>query len=97
MSSEREPEAETESAATLVQQAAVDLTRQRVASEVDELVERFKPAVATQRIEANLRARLARLALSALQRPALVAGVTVAGIALAIWRWRKASLSHAAS
>ena len=94
MSIERRPAAETESEATLVEQAAVDLTRQRVASEVDELVQRFKPSVATQRIEADLRARLARFALSVLQRPALVAGVSAAGIAFVIWRWRRAS--HAA-
>lgn len=89
MSVEREPE--NESDATLVQQAAVNLTRRRVASDVDELLERFTPAKAAERIEANLRARVARLALSALRRPALLAGVAAAGLALALWRWRKTS------
>jgi hypothetical protein len=91
MSIEPEREAENESEATLVQQAAINLTRQRVASEVDELLERFKPEVATQRIEASLRAQLARWALAALRRPAVLAGAAAAGVALVLWRWRKAS------
>jgi hypothetical protein len=73
-----------ESEATRMQQAALATTRQQVAAEVDELVDRFKPAVVKQRMVAGLRRRLSSLAVYALRRPALT--VAAAGVVLVAWR-----------
>ena len=78
-----------ESEATAEKEAAVDATRQRVATEVEEIVQRFTPAVVKQRLEARLLEKLERLILLARRRPAVVVGFGAAVACLALWQWRR--------
>jgi len=78
-----------ESEATRRQQAAIAETRQRLAEEVDELTERFKPAIVKQRVEARLAERARGIARFVRQQPRVTAMVAVAWVALCVWSWRR--------
>jgi hypothetical protein len=75
-----------ESEATRQQQAAIALTRHRVASEVDEIVDRFKPAVVKERAEARIAAELRELAAWARRRPGVAATIVALGLSFLAWR-----------
>jgi hypothetical protein len=81
-----DPEA---SEATKRQEAAIGVTRQRLASEVDEVVERFKPAQIRRRVGGELRQKLAELVKLARRRPVFTAAIASGALALFIWRSRR--------
>jgi len=78
-----------ESEATRQQQAAIAETRKRLAQEVDELTERFKPAIVKERLEARLAERARDIARFAREQPRVTAMVVVAWVALCVWSWRR--------
>lgn len=81
---------------TQYEEAALEATRERVASDVEELVHRFSPEVVKERIEERLLARLEPVFGFVRRRPALVASVGAAGVILAVWGWSRRR-AHAGS
>lgn len=75
-----------ESEATRQQQAALALTRERVAEQVDEIVDRFKPAVVKQRVEARIVAELRELAAWARRKPTVAGALVALGLSFLAWR-----------
>jgi hypothetical protein len=75
-----------ESEATLQQQAAIAVTRERVAQQVDEIVDRFKPAVVKERAEKRIVAELRELAAWARRKPGIASAVVALGLSFLAWR-----------
>jgi len=84
-----EPGESTSSDDTILLEASIDHTRKRVATEVDALAERLKPASLKHELAVELQRRLFVALATLRKRPAVAASVLGAGLLLLVWRARR--------
>jgi len=83
-----EPSEGTSSSETAPLEASIDRTRQRVATEVDALADRLRPASIKHELAVELQRRVFVALATLRKRPAIAVSVLGAGLLLLLWRAR---------